>query len=223
MSAVRDSNEEQFALCAGDKIKLTHDQKVVNNLSNRSASIYGRVLVPNKSSKSFKWQLKCLKYGAANYWAVGICCAQNRKCGDYYYNGYHKSYAYQADGYIYDCGTCISKTTPGWNAGDKITLCYQGMTIFAVLWISINGEFVKESILIVENNTEGYTMAVLMGYERDGIEIIGFESNDCHEIKSDEDTQITAQLQVFVYILALLCISVYLRSVHIAKVVKVNG
>ena len=135
-------------------------------------SIYGVVVIPNKTRRTFKWIIKSITYGLAEDWAIGIASASNHLCDNVFYWKQSKSHAYEASGHKYD-QCCARRLISGWNEGDCITLTYEGVS--RILSISVNGDYHETSKMKVIDNPGGFKMAVYLGYVRGGAEILEFK------------------------------------------------
>ena len=193
-----DLNDERFVGYDNERIKVTKTGKKAIHNHHSYASIYGNITIPNETSKRYTWLTKCIQYDGDYEWAIGICSAQHKYCDEYYYNRADAiSYAYEASGSMYQCGERIKdKETSGWNSGDIITLCYDGIN--REISISINDKNEQISTLKVEDNPQGFKLCVFMQYGGDKVEIVGFECDE-QESKSNEIPSKTDQTEVAKY------------------------
>ena len=183
-----DCDHDRFDGYDKERIKLTQNNRMAEKINgDEYASIYGSVLVPNQTSKTFKWKIKCIKYTDPSYWGLGICSAQDKHYKDNFYAEDQDceplsavSYAYEPSGDMFECGKGFEAAK--WKSGDIITLCYQGKT--RKLSVSVNGEHIEDTVRDVKDNPQGFRMAVVMYNQGDMVEIIGPEQ-DTDDTKCD--------------------------------------
>ena len=143
---------EWFDGSDNELIEVTQNGKIAENTKygNFDASIYGLVLIPDETSKTFKWQIKGYNVGRNDSWSLGICSAQHKVYNTYFYQKCTISYAYQANGYIYERDECITEDASGWKPGDIMTLYYHGTK--KTISIAINGEKEENSMIKIKSN-----------------------------------------------------------------------
>ena len=200
-----DFNDERFVGYDNKRIKVTKTGKkaevkiknddYIANGASLSASIYGNITIPNETSKKIKWRIKCIKSSSREFWAVGICSAQHKYYDNFYYRQTDTiSYAYKANGQMFQCGEWIQdKKISGWDEGDIITLCYDGIN--REISISINNKHEQISTLKVKDNPQGFKLCVFMGCPGDKVEIVGFECEE-QESKSNQTSSKTDETKV---------------------------
>ena len=157
------------------------------------ASVYGAIRIKNNTQKIYKWTIKCLRCSDIFSWAIGIADAT---LAHYDGNFDHRenTYSYRLMGHSFSETERKNKATSGWDAGDILTLVYNGTD--RKLSLLINGTNQTRGDMSIKHNAAGYKFAAFLCTKSDALEIMDFVVTGSGDDDEKKDSMQMEELQV---------------------------